>query len=281
MRALIIVIIVVVVLLVLIGLYLLSIKPVSGKLKRARRKKAKPFMENMVAHRGLFDNKSSAPENTIPAFKNAVEKGYPIELDVQLTVDNKLIVFHDDNMQRVCGIDHIIYKNTFEEIRKYNILESEEKIPLFSEVLEAVDGKVPLLIEIKSAGNCINTAKALSKELENYDGIYAVESFNPLAVGWYKKHHPEILRGQLSTNFYRNKMPVNPVMGFFLSNMVFNFISKPDFIAFNYKYTDYPSYRIIKSLYKPLLACWTVRNKKVLRKVKKDFDMFIFDSFEP
>lgn len=281
MKVLIVIVVTVAVILLFIGLYLISMRPVTGKNKIKRRKLAEPFIKNMIAHRGLFDNKSDSPENTLSAFSNAVQAGYAIELDVQLTKDGKLIVFHDDNMMRVCGVDMLLYKHEYSEISKYKILDSDETIPLFRDVLKVVDARVPLLIEIKSSGNCRKTAKVLSDALKSYNGIYAVESFNPLAVAWYKSHFPEVLRGQLSTDFYKNKMPVNIILGFFLSNMVFNFISKPDFIAYNYKYTSQFSYRLIKKIYKPLQACWTVRNKKVLQKVKKDFDMFIFDSFIP
>ena len=104
---------------------------------------------NVIAHRGIFDNET-VPENSIPAFKKAIKENIPIELDVQLTKDNVLVVFHDDNLSRMTGKDIDIQKVNYSEIKDVKLLNTNEVIPTFEEILKLVDNKVLLNIEIKS-----------------------------------------------------------------------------------------------------------------------------------
>ena len=135
---------VLIVLVALIIIYILMIAP--RMINRADRT---PFMGVHYAHRGLFDNNSDAPENSIAAFKKAVDAGYGIELDVQLSKDNKLVVFHDATLNRMCGIDGKVWEYTLEELKQFRLLGSNEQIPTFEEFLAVVDGKVPFILEYK------------------------------------------------------------------------------------------------------------------------------------
>jgi glycerophosphoryl diester phosphodiesterase len=252
------------------------IKPNSGREEQMR-----PFEEVYIAHRGFFDNKSETPENSISAFQKAVEYGYGIELDVQLTKDQKMVVFHDALLTRMCGSNLKLTDCTYDELQKYSLAESDEKIPLLKDVLTIVDGKVPLIIEIKPDGDFIGTARALAKMLESYQGIYCIESFHPGAVYWYRKHQPDVIRGQLSTNFKKNGIEVTWFQHFILSNLLCNFYSKPDFIAYNHKFSDQLSYQICRKLYHFEKVAWTIRSQKELEQARKIAQVFIFDSFIP
>ena len=134
-------------------------------------------MNKIIAHRGVFDNKS-VPENSMLSFKNAIKYNYPIELDVQLTKDNKLVVFHDDNLLRMTGYDKLLQEANYSEISNLKLLNTNEKIPTFSEVLKLINNRVFLDIEVKNTKRVKETCDLLMKELINYSN-YSIKSFNP------------------------------------------------------------------------------------------------------
>lgn len=246
-----------------------------------RQKKWAPFINWDYAHRGLFDNLWGIPENSLSAFKAAVDKGYGIELDVHLTADNELVVHHDDSLYRMCHIERDIKDMTLKEIRQYVLLNTEEKIPTLQEVLKLVDGRVPLLIELKTESHsCDRLCRILSKTMGNYAGKYIIESFNPLALRWYKKNQPHILRGQLSCNFFKEKPHCDLVL-FMITFLASNFLARPDFIS--YKYTDYknPVVRINCHLFRARLALWTVNTQDAYAAVRSNADMIIFEGIQP
>ncbi len=257
-------------------LYLYMLKPNTGRGGQMR-----VFQEKYIAHRGLFDNQSDAPENSMAAFRKAVEQGYGIELDVQMTADKKLVVFHDEWMSRMCGVSMRVVDSLLEEIRQYTLAESEEKVPLFRDVLDLVDGRVPLIIEVKPDGDYIGAVKMVCEYLADYKGSYCIESFHPAVVRWLWKNKPEIIRGQLSSDFIRKPVDKNLIGRFFMANMLINFYGKPDFIAYNYKLADQFSYRLLRKLYPVINAAWTVRSQKGLVQARRDFSVIIFDSFVP
>lgn len=260
---------------VVMVLYLLCIKP-----NNTRTAKMKVFEEVYIAHRGLF-SQEEAPENSMKAFCRAVESGYGIELDVQLTADGRLVVFHDESLKRMCGVARKIWKCSYRELRQYHLLDTEEKIPLLEDVLQMVDGRVPLMIEIKREGKGIRTAEALSRQLKDYRGEYCVESFDPRILYWFRKHDPQILRGQLSTNFWLHDKKRPWYVKIFMTNLLTNFYTKPDFIAYNYKYANQLSLQICRCLYHTELVAWTVRSPAELEQARDSFCVFIFDGFLP
>lgn len=260
----------------LIGLYLYAIKPNSD-----RTSKMKPYEERMIAHRGLFDNNSSLPENSVASFRLAVENGYGIELDVQLTADKKLVVFHDENLKRMCGIDKILHKCSYKELQQYRLADSNERIPLFSEVLSVIGGKVPLIVEIKSEGDWKTTTQMTAELLDHYSGLYVIESFHPGAVKWFRKKRPDIIRGQLSMDYFKHGEKLPWIIKFLLTNLMLNFISRPDFIAYDHTQADQLSYKICRKLFKVENVAWTIQNEDDLRKARKNFNCFIFDGFIP
>ncbi|MBR4994087.1 MAG: glycerophosphodiester phosphodiesterase, partial [Lachnospiraceae bacterium] len=234
------------------------------------------------AHRGLHDNKSEAPENSMAAFKKAVDAGYGIELDVHITKDLIPVVFHDDTLNRVCGVEGKISDFTLEELEQFRLFETDEKIPLFKDVLELVDGKVPLIVEIKANDNDLRVCPKADELLKDYKGLYCMESFNPLAVKWYKKNRNEIVRGQLSDSYMHaeNKKYHTPLY-FAMEYLMLNFLAKPDFIAYNHKFYKNGARRINRYFYNAMSAAWTIRSQEELDARLNDFDVYIFEGFIP
>ncbi len=256
-------------------LYILSIRP-----NRGRRDLLKNYEKTPVAHRGLFDNKT-VPENSLPAFQKAAELGFPVELDVQITRDEKLVVFHDAGLGRMCGDRRRVTDLSYQELSGLRLLDTDEKIPLFREVLDVIGGRVPIVMEIKPEGDCIRTAALSSAMIREYKGEVCLESFHPFVLKWYKENHPEIARGLLSTDYFKIRNRLSAAKRFVLTNMMLNFIAKPDFISYNHRFSNQPSYRLCRALYKPVNAAWTIRNRQQMEKAAEVFSIIIFDSFIP
>ncbi len=239
----------------------------------------------LYAHRGLYSNKTpEAPENSMPAFHRAVEHGFGIELDVHLSADGELFVFHDENMKRMCGLDRNITEMTSDEIFSVRLLGGAESPPRFSDVLSLVSGRVPLIIELKCEPRVDPSplCLAVSATLSRYRGEYCIESFNPYVVGWYKKHEPSVYRGQLAERFFtRGKHRKNGAALFMLENLLMNVVGRPDFVAYNCKHTDAPAYRAWRRLLRMPTALWTVRDADAYRLAAPDCDCVIFEGFLP
>lgn len=234
----------------------------------------------LYAHRGLFDNGSEAPENSLEAFRKAVEGGFGIEMDVQLSRDGIPVVFHDFTLKRICGVEGKVCDYTCDELQEFRLCGSGQRIPRFQEALELVDGKVPLIVELKLATMDTSVCTEADRLLSKYKGMYCIESFHPLAVRWYRKHRREIVRGQLSDAFLKEGKFNRPVC-FLLQNLLFNWMGKPDFVAYNHKYEEVLARRLCKNLYGNMAVAWTIKSQEELERAKSKFDLFIFDSFLP
>ncbi|MDO5844690.1 MAG: glycerophosphodiester phosphodiesterase family protein [Methanocorpusculum sp.] len=246
-----------------------------------RRRRFDVFSKKYIAHRGLFDNKSTAPENTIPAFRKAVEKSYGVELDVQLTKDKKVVVIHDYDLKRVCGVSVKISELTFDELSRFKIFNSEEHVPLFSDVLKIINGSVPLVVEIKSEFVGGELCEKTAELLDDYNGNFCIESFSPFSLLWFRIHRPKFLRGQLATNFVKDRIEKSLPVKIVLTNCLANFISFPDFISYNHKYANQFSFWVCRKILRARTACWTVNDELSLEKAEEIFDAVIFDGFEP
>ncbi len=238
-----------------------------------------------IAHKGLHNDK--IPENTIAAFNQAIAKGYPIELDVSITKDKQLVVFHDKKLKRMFGINTYLKDTTYKQLAGLKFDNSNERVPLFSTVLAEVDGQVPLLIEIKNEGKVGEIEALIYKELKNYKGRYAIQAFNPYSVKWFRTNAPGVLRGQLSGSFiisdyeaeYQGTTRLPWHKRFLLSNLLLNFESRPNFIAYEVKYADHNKLAELKKLGVPVLG-WTIQDQGTYQKVKSDCDNFIVDTVE-
>ena len=194
--------------------------------------KKAPFWGRNFAHRGLHSPDRSVPENSMDAFRRAVEAGYGIELDVQLSRDGCVMVFHDETLSRVCGVNRRLDELSYEELSKLRLCGTWQGIPLLSEVLELVAGRVPLIVELKSGRNNRELCRKVSALLRDYKGAACVESFDPVIVTWFRFFAPRLLRGQLSTTrrLYR-RGGSSSASAFALSHVLFNCLSRPQFLA--------------------------------------------------
>lgn len=150
-----------------------------------------------IAHRGIYDNDNGIIENSLYSFNRAIEENVPIEFDVRLTSDNNIIVFHDVNLKRLTGLDKNVSECTLEEIKELRLLDTESKIPTLDEVLSLIDGKVPILIEIKNEDKVGKLEKLLMERLKSYNGKYIIESFNLLSIVYIKNNYKNVEVGQL------------------------------------------------------------------------------------
>ena len=233
------------------------------------------------AHRGLYDNEHGIPENSMAAFRRAVDKGYGIELDVHLTADNQLVVFHDDTLTRMCGMNKKISSFLYSDLMQLRLLGTEEGIPLFKDVLELIDGKVPLIIELKVDGSNQNLLCPLVWQLlSRYKGDYCIESFHPFVLQWFKRHEPQVVRGQLSCNFFKEN-PHCDIVLFLMSNLMTNFFTHPDFIAYKYLDLDNPAVIYNRKLFHIMTVVWTIPGKPTYDRFKNKVDVMIFEGYEP
>ena len=237
------------------------------------------------AHRGLHSK--TIPENSLAAFSSACNAGYGIELDVQLSKDGKIFVFHDDTLERMCGIKNRIQNMTSAEIKRCSLLGTSEKIPLLAEVLELVDGQVPLLIEVKYADNAIPLSKRLCLILDTYPGAFAIQSFDPTILSFFKKYRPRFARGQLVSKFtLKNtrreaprKMPF--FVRFSLTHMLTNVLSRPDFISIDGRRLGEISYIIVAKIFKAKSFVWTIRKKEQYELCREKELYSIFENIRP
>ena len=262
------------VLLALVTLWLALIMPArSTKAQRA------PFQNRMFAHRGLYTADQSIPENSLPAFRAAAEAGYGVELDVQLTRDRQVVVFHDDDLKRACGIDARVDAYTCEELRAFPLFGSRERIPLFTEVLSAIDGKIPMIVELKSGGDWRSLCPQTLELLSAYKGDYCVESFHPLLVRWFYLHAPKVLRGQLTeaARDSRRYMPLYQAV--MMSRLFTNILVHPQFIAYRIG-PKCLSARLSEAM-GAMRVAWTARPKDDHAKLTRRNDAIIFEHYRP
>lgn len=236
------------------------------------------FRTKMYAHRGLHG--AGVPENSLEAFRLAREKGYGVELDVQMTKDKKLVVFHDGNLKRVCGVEGNLRDYTYDELLNFRLSGTDEQIPLFKDVLEVL-GDTDLICEIKgdNGNKCYELCEKTYNELcEYFKGKYCIESFSPFLTGWFKKNHPEIIRGQLSCDFSKEPS-LNPVVRFGLTHLLLNVISRPDFIAYKHQDKNIFGFQLCKRVYRPFLVAWTAKGEAEQKEAWGSFDSVIFEQF--
>ena len=235
---------------------------------RSRLSKNSWILTRPAAHRGLHNE--TIPENSLSAFSAAVEKGYPIETDVHMSIDDRLVCFHDDNVFRMTGLNRDIRDLSYSEIKSLNLNATSETIPDFEEFLQLVGGKVPLLIEIKQQKRK-GIVDLVLKALKSYNGEYAIQSFDPTVIIELKKKAPEILRGQLASGKPEN---MNAFKKYIVKNTPLNFLSRPDFV--NYDLASLPTR---KSRYSGLpLICWTVRTTEERKKAEEIGVNYVFEN---
>lgn len=238
------------------------------------------FRRYDYAHRGLHNNEKGIPENSLMAFRLAAEKGFGIELDLQLTCDKKVVVHHDHSLKRLCEKDIKISDLTYEELKTYRLLQTNEQIPTLEQTLQAVGRRVPLIVELKSY-NDVNEICTLAYDiLKGYQGLYCIESFDPRIVRWFRINAPHIVRGQLMEEVRKNSQ-IGALEAFLGRNLCSNFLTRPNFEAYDYHKRNRPSMWLAKRVFAMPEVSWTVRDWKAYKALKKDGCIIIFEGFEP
>ena len=221
-------------------------------LRCSRRRDWKKFQGWRYAHRGYHD-KPRIPENSLPAFRRAVQCGFGAELDVHLMKDGHLAVIHDASLKRTAGADVLVEDLTAEELKQYRLEGTEHHIPLLEEVLPIFAGKAPLIVELKAErGNAAALAEAACALLDKYHVTYCMESFDPRCLMWLWENRPDVVRGQLSENFARHGDGENlpGVVRWVLSNLLLNCRTRPDFIAYRFEDRKCLSLRLCRGIYR-------------------------------
>lgn len=227
------------------------------------------FKQTHYAHRGFYAEEGFK-ENTLPAFAAAIKKGVGIELDVQFSKDKRVVVHHDDDLKRLEKVAGLVCDFSYEELQAY-------QIPVLTEVLDLVDGQVPLIVELKSTSfqQVPKLCQSVYAILNKYQGTYCIESFNPLIVAWFKRHAPEVMRGQL---IQPAKEYPNVALGIFLNSFLYQFMTRPHFIALELATTHFNPALWIARLFGAQFALWTVRTPA---EEHKDVDIYIFEKYTP
>ena len=250
---------------------------------RAAGKSSRDFsLAERYAHRGFHD-KPAIPENSMAAFRRAVEHGFPAEFDVHLTADGNLVVFHDDDLERETGVSGKIEECSLSELKELRLEGTEEPIPTFDEVLDIFENTgLPLLIELKAAGgNHKSLADAVCRRLDTYRGEFVIESFDPRALMAVRKIRPEFIRGQLAQNFFRNREGLPFYQAVILTNLLFNALVKPDFIAYRFEDRKYGALRRAVDRKGRAEASWTITDPADYKEAVRNGAVPIFEQFDP
>ena len=232
------------------------------------------------AHRGLHS--AGVPENSMAAFRAALDHGYGIEFDLHLLKDGNLAIIHDASLKRTAGADVMIEDLTTEDLTSYHLEGTEETIPTFRQLLDLYNGKAPLIVELKPVdGNHAALCEAACHMLENYNGVYCIESFDPRCVYWLKKNRPDIIRGQLAENFYRSSSSLSAALKFVMTHSLSHFLTMPDFTAYKFADRKNLSTVICRKLYGVQGVSWTLRTKEEYDTAVKEDWLPIFENFIP
>ena len=250
----------------------LAVLAPGGATKRQRA----PFCGVNFAHRGLHTRDKRVPENSLEAFRLAARAGYGIELDVRLSKDGQVVVFHDDTLLRICGVDKRVDELDYDELKALRLCGQDAGIPLFSEALAAIRGRGPLIVELKNGPRNRELCEKTYALLEQYRGDVCIESFNPFIVAWFRFHARDLVRGQLSMPLrqYR-KEGIKPLQSFLLSHCLLNFVCRPQFIAYRIGYRP-PTVRLATAL-GAMKFGWTSHEPRN----EKGRDGVIFEFYKP
>ena len=248
-------------------------------IKTEKREGMEKLLSRRYAHRGLHN--SERAENSLSAFKAATEAGYGIELDVRLSKDGELVVFHDDTLERVTEREGRVDSYTAKELSEIKLCNTGDGIPTFREVLELVDGRVPLLVEIKEDAGNYGVTEKTCEILREYSGDYMIESFNPLALGRVRKLLPGACRGILSQSFLKEEK-YRSITYFLLEILALNVVCRPHFVAFNIEHSKNAALRLTRRVFGAPTLAWTVRSEAQETVAEQEgFVTTIFEGHEP
>ena len=256
----------------LVLLYLFLIAP-------GRCQNPAPFSTTLFCHRGLHTEDGTAPENSLPSFEAAAKAGLGVELDIQLTADDQIVVFHDETLKRMCGADIKVRSLTYQQLCQYTLQGGQQHIPLLKDALATL-GNTTLLCEIKCYSGVANMkiCQLAAPLLQSYPGPVCIESFDPLIVRWFYKHMPGMVRGLLAYHF--KDAGLSRWQSFILKNLLLNFCCRPQFIAHDYHRVGL-SLWLCKRLFGAFCPCWTIYNPQQEQASRRFFDTIIFEQYLP
>ncbi|MBQ1372158.1 MAG: glycerophosphodiester phosphodiesterase [Oscillospiraceae bacterium] len=234
------------------------------------------------AHRGLHVIQSGIPENSIRAFRVAANNGYGAELDVRLSYDGRLVVMHDESLKRTTGVHADVSTVTDQVLNQLTLERTREKVPFLEDVLPLFSGKTPMLIELKpEKGNYKKLTETTMELLRQHPELdYMIESFDPRVLYLLRKKYPSVVRGQLSENYFKDPdSTLSPIIKFILSNLLTNFLTRPDFLAYKYedRYDLAPC--LCRRIWKPQFFWWVVRSQAEANELIQQGDFVIFEGF--
>lgn len=230
-----------------------------------------------IAHRGLHDK--SHPENSLSAIDRAIRRGFPVEIDVQSSADRRAVVFHDWNLLRLTGLDARVKMTGSAQIAKLRLAGGGERIPLLEDVLDLIAGRQAVVIEIKNRKRPGALEPAVSKILRDYRGPVAIHSFNPFSLGWFRRNHPELCRGQISCSFDTDDMADWKKV--ILAHYGMNWMSRPQFISHHWKQLPAVVPALLRRLLRIPLLTWTLRSPEEQNQALRHADNFFFEGYEP
>ena len=249
--------------------------------KMRKKPDLREFRRFDYAHRGLHNLENGVPENSLRALALAELAGYGMEFDVQLTKDKQVVVHHDHSIQRSCGADRNISEMTYEELRQYRLFGTEEPVPLLREVLAALDGRTPLIVELKDYNDPAELCALTMKELENCRGLYCVESFDPRIVRWFRQNRPELVRGQLMCRFRKGDGGMTAWQALCARNLLTNWYTRPHFEAYDIHTRDIPAMWAVRNLLGMQEVSWTIRSLEEYERAKALGNLCIFEHILP
>ena len=234
-------------------------------------------MTTPIAHRGLHDE--DYPENSMPAFVAAASSGFALELDLHMSSDGRLVVFHDADLKRMTGHEGSVADVPAAALTQLRLNGTEYVIPLFEDVLELVDGKAPILAEVKSGSAMTRVGPVLRSLIAGYGGALAVQSFDPRVLLWLKKHAPHVVRGQISGSLEGEQL--SAAQKLLLRSMLLNVLSRPDFLAFDIRAMPNASVSAWRTILEMPLLLWTITKPEELVEARKYDANVIFEAIYP
>ena len=243
-----------------------------------RYRKCERWRGERFAHRGLHDIQKGIVENTLPAFIAARDQGFGMELDIRFTKDMQVVVFHDDDLLRLAGDPRRVNQLTLAELKAIPLMGIDgARVPTLREVLDVVDGRTPLLVELKSGPGNAKLCRALMDHMAGYRGEYIIESFNPLIVAWFRFHAPQVVRGQLVGPMLSYRPEGNGTAAFFMAGLLDNCVSRPDFVAYDANARRFFSPHFQRFMFRTPMAAWTVRDPALAALIQKRGEIIIFE----
>lgn len=234
-----------------------------------------------IAHRGLHVRSAGVPENSQAAFAAAADHRWGLELDVRLSRDGVAMVFHDATLDRVCGRAGRMSDLTAAELGRLHLFDTAETIPTLKQTLDLVAGRVPILIEVKNYNDArVGPLEAAVRDaLDGYAGPYAVQSFSPMTVDWFRRHMPRVPRGQLAS--IDADFPHMTLAGRMILRAALRaWFGNPDFVGYNVQYMPSKLTRRARHRGLPVLA-WTVRTMLQRAQALAHADNLIFENVTP